>query len=602
MSFLTPWALLLGALAGVPLLLHLLRRRTGVRVDFPAVRYLLRAEREHAREVRLRNLLLMLVRVGIVLAVSLAIARPLGPLPGFGHPPTALAIVIDNSASSAAVRGDGPALRLLLRAARATVGAASAGDELYIVTMDGDVRSGEPSALLALLDSLGPIDGAGDATGVLRRADAVLAGSSRPERRTLILTDAQASQWSALTLDSAGAPRLLFAPALEAPRNRGIVSLSVEPPYWSPRGGVRASLIGDSASWRLEVDGRTVTRGRAEQGAAIVARAQSATRGWQAGLLALDGDEYRGDDHRHFAVHVGEAPALAADPASPFLREAVASLVQAGRARSGSAVFVGSAERARRPALLFAPRDPLQIADANRALARAGIPWRFGTRRSGPAPLRGADLDGATAAAWFTLEPVNLGDARVDTLARVGASPWAIAGDGYVLVASAADAEATDLLLRAAFVPWLDRLLSERLTSAAGVARDVAPGATVTVPAGVDQLELPDSSRRAVRAGDPLTVPWRAGVYFWRRGEQRAGALVVNPEPAESQLAALSTDSLRALLAADGAEPTPETLARAAFVAGGRRALDTPLLLLALTLLLLESWLARRGRNSSAVP
>ena len=96
MSFLTPWALLLTALAGVPLLLHLLRRRTGVRVDFPAVRYLLRAEREHAREVRLRNLLLMVVRVGIVLAVAFAVARPVGPLPGFGHPPTALAIVIDN--------------------------------------------------------------------------------------------------------------------------------------------------------------------------------------------------------------------------------------------------------------------------------------------------------------------------------------------------------------------------------------------------------------------------------------------------------------------------------------------------------------------------
>ncbi len=599
MSFLTPWALLLTALAGVPLLLHLLRRRTGVRVDFPAVRYLLRAEREHAREVRLRNLLLMVVRVGIVLAVAFAVARPVGPLPGFGHPPTALAIVIDNSASSAAVRGDGPVLRALVSAARAAINTSSGGDALLLVTMDGDVRSGSAEALLAALDSLTPIDGAGDAGAVLRRADAVLANAVLPERRTLVLTDGQATQWSGVTLDSVTAPRVLYAPALEAPRNRGIVALAVEPPYWSPRGAVRGTLVGDSASWRLVLDGRTVTRGRAEPGGAVVARAQSATRGWQAGMLALESDEYRGDDQRHFAVHVGEAPALAADPNNPFLREAVASLVQSGRARLGTTVFVGSAERARRPAVLFAPRDPLQVADANRALARAGVPWRLGVRRSGPAPLRGAEVDGATATSWFVLEP--LGTARVDTLARVGNTPWAIAGDGYVLVASAADADATDLLLRAAFVPWLDRLVSERLTSAAGVARDAAPGHTVTVPAGVTELELPDSSRRRVRAGDPLVVPSRAGVYFWRRGTQRAGALVVNPEPAESDLATLPADSLQAMLGATRAEATPATLARAAFAAGGRRALDTPLLLLALALLVLESWLARRGRRTPVV-
>lgn len=601
MSFLTPWALLLTALAGVPLLLHLLRRRTGVRVDFPAVRYLLRAEREHAREVRLRNLLLMLVRVGIVLAVSFAVARPVGILPGFGHPPTALAIVIDNSASSAAVRGDGPALRSLVRAARSAIDAASSGDELVLVTMDGDVRSGDAAALRAALDSLAPIDGAGDAAAVLRRAETVLAGSTLPERRTLVLTDGQASQWAALTLDSAAAPRLLFAPSLDAPSNRGITALAVEPPYWSPRGAVRATFVGDSASWRLTLDGRTVSRGRTDQGGTIVARAQSATRGWQAGVLALEGDEYRGDDQRHFAVHVGEAPALGADPDNAFLREAVASLVQSGRASLGNTVFIGSAERARRPAVLFAPRDPLKVADANRALARAGVPWRFGARRSGPAPLRGAELEGATASVWFTLESATASPASVDTLARVGSTPWAIAGDGYVLVASAADAETTDLLLRAAFVPWLDRLVAERLTSAAGVARDAAPGSSVTVPAGVSELEMPDSSRRSVRAGDQVVAPTRAGVYFWRRADKRAGALVVNPEPAESELAALDADSLQTILGAERAERTPEPLARAAFAAGGRRALDTPLLLLALALLVLESWLARRGRSSSPV-
>ena len=185
------------------------------------------------------------------------------------------------------MRGDGPVLRALVSAARAAINTSSGGDALLLVTMDGDVRSGSAEALLAALDSLTPIDGAGDAGAVLRRADAVLANAVLPERRTLVLTDGQATQWSGVTLDSVTAPRVLYAPALEAPRNRGIVALAVEPPYWSPRGAVRGTLVGDSASWRLVLDGRTVTRGRAEPGGAVVARAQSATRGWQAGMLAL---------------------------------------------------------------------------------------------------------------------------------------------------------------------------------------------------------------------------------------------------------------------------------------------------------------------------
>ena len=63
MSFLAPLYLALAAAVGVPLLLHLLRRHIATRVDFPAARYLLRAEAEHSRSLRLRNLLLMLLRL-----------------------------------------------------------------------------------------------------------------------------------------------------------------------------------------------------------------------------------------------------------------------------------------------------------------------------------------------------------------------------------------------------------------------------------------------------------------------------------------------------------------------------------------------------------
>ena len=65
----------LGAVA-VPLLIHLLRRRLDIRLEFPAARYLARAERENSRTLKLRNLLLMAIRILTLLAVAVAASQP----------------------------------------------------------------------------------------------------------------------------------------------------------------------------------------------------------------------------------------------------------------------------------------------------------------------------------------------------------------------------------------------------------------------------------------------------------------------------------------------------------------------------------------------
>jgi hypothetical protein len=603
-SFLAPWALLLAAAAGVPLVLHLLRRRTGTRFDFPAVRYLLRAERERAREVRLRNLLLMLLRIGAVLALAFAASRPIGPLPGLGHAPAAVAIVLDNSRSTSAAGADGPVQGALVSAARAVVDAAGAADRLWIVTFDGAVTGGTPDALRDALSRLRVLDGAGDPEAALRRAAALVRSSGIPAGRMVVVTDGQASTWANVDAGAAdGVVVTVHRPAGEPPVNRYVAAVATEPAHWDPRGAVRASIVGgDSTTWRVVLDGRTAARGSALPGATVIARVQPATRGWIAGAIELAPDELRGDDVRHFAAHVGDPPAIAVDGASgPFLRGAAEALVLAGRAVRGDAVLLASAERARRPALLFAPADPLRLADADRALERAGVPWRFGARREGPAPLSGGGLDGAVARHWFPLLATAAATgARADTLVRVGGEPWAVAGDGYVLVASAATAEATDLTVRAAFVPWLDALLSQRLAQGTGAAMDAAPGATVRVPTGVDGLEAPDGGVTAVRPGADLVAPWTAGVHFWRRGDTRAGALVVNGEPAESELARLDAGALAAVLGAAAPMPDGAALARDAFASGGRRALDGTFLILALGLLAAESLVARRVRLKPA--
>ena len=75
MGALNPIFLVAGLAIGVPIFLHLFQRHQTRRVSFPALRYLERTEREHARQIRLRQLLLLVARVTALLLIVGAGAR-----------------------------------------------------------------------------------------------------------------------------------------------------------------------------------------------------------------------------------------------------------------------------------------------------------------------------------------------------------------------------------------------------------------------------------------------------------------------------------------------------------------------------------------------
>jgi hypothetical protein len=595
-SFLAPFALLLAGAAAVPLVLHLLRRKSGEKVDFPALRYLLRAEREHKAELRLRNLILMLLRVFAVLALAAAAARPVGRLAGGGHAPTALAIVLDNSLSTSAVVNGAPVLARLKDAARATLGRAAAGDRIWLVTADGRVVGGGVSALRAALERVEALGGAGDLHAAAIRGLQLVKGAGIPARQLAVVTDAQSTSWT-LPVALEGVATTVYAPALTPPKNRSVVRAIAEPPHWTPRGAVRATTTAsDSVAFRVALGPRAAARGMVAPGADIVVHLAPDERGWLAGEVELEPDELRGDDVRWFAVHVGSAPAVAADAAAgSFARTAVDALAQEGRVAHGTGISVTSAESARKPAVLFAPADPVRLGAANRALERAGIPWRLGAPRTGPTPVHGAGLVGVSATRWYALEPRGASESgSVDTLARVGGDAWVVAGDGYVLVASPLNADATDLPLRASWVPWLGTAIEDHLSGEAGAVTDAVPGASVARPAWARELEAPDGTKRAV-SDARIDLPSRTGVYFWLRGAARAGALVVNSEVAESDLTRLSLPELRARFGGAEVVATGDLApwTASAFAVSGRRSLDALLLACGLLCLAAEAAVTR---------
>src|SRR5215213_8013500 len=75
-SFLSPLFLIGAAAAAVPILLHLFHRKTEVVIDFPSVSLLKRAPVEQHRRRRLRELLLLALRVAALVLLALSFARP----------------------------------------------------------------------------------------------------------------------------------------------------------------------------------------------------------------------------------------------------------------------------------------------------------------------------------------------------------------------------------------------------------------------------------------------------------------------------------------------------------------------------------------------
>jgi hypothetical protein len=573
----------------VPLLIHLMRRRIGARIEFPAARYLARAEREHSRTLRIRNLLLMLLRVLALLAIVVAAARPVARWVGSGHAPTALAIVIDNSLSSGVVVDGHPLLDQFKGMARDALGASTAGDRLWLVTIDGRVRGGNASVLRDEINRLEPAAGAGDPVAALSRAAGVVRASGLDAKQIALITDGQRTEWQKVPR-LADAQLLVYAPSSPPPANRAVILAESRPTRWTPRGAVAARFLSrDSTTYRVTLGGRTLARGTAAPNEEVVVHAAPPERGWVAGTVELEPDELPGDNIRYFAAWIGPAPAVVASPgAGQFVKSAVDVLRTSERVTDGRDIgIVSGDELSTLPALITAPTDPVRLGAANRALERAGVPWRFGPRRAGDASARGAGFDGVTTSVRYDL--VAQAGAAAETLAVIGRDAWVVAGPRYVLVGSPLTPEATNLPIRAAFVPWLGNVLTERLVGEPGQVIAAAPGARLARPRWADAIQTAEGQRTSL--GETLDAPARAGTYFLTRGDRRVGALVVNAPSDESTLDRYQPKELgarvqtsRTLVARD-----PSSWVSMAFRSAARRSLIEPALIIALIMLVIEA-------------
>lgn len=600
MSFLAPIWLLLAVAAGVPLLLHLLKRRIDLRIDFPAVRYLLRAKQDNRQRLRVQNLILLALRIAAILLIAIAAARPIGWLGGTGHLPTALAIVLDNSLSTSVIVNGAPLIERLREEARALLRGATSSDRLWLVTADGRVIGGDAGALVEAIGSSDVFPGQGDLPAAVTRAAGLVRSAQLPGERVAVLSDGQATAWQR-GVDVGAVPLVAYLTSGDAPANRAVVLAEARPERWTPNGTVILRTVGwgtggDSATYRVALGDRTLARGTMRANEEAIVRAAPPERGWQAGSVEITPDELRGDDARYFAVWLGDPPRVRLDAsAGTFAQTAVTALVGSGRVALGSEIDVASADAALRlPALLTAPADPVRLGAANRALERLGVPWRFGARRVGESAARGERMEGVTVALRYVLEPS--GRMPTDTIATVGGDPWIVAGDRFVLIASPLVPAASSLPIAAGFVPWLGDVLAQRLGGEAGRVLSVAPGAEFRAPPGITALESSAGQALPLDAAAPR-APLRQGVYFVRQGPARIGAVTVNAEADESDLRRLDDAAFASRIRGRDVAVLRDAGAwrAAAFAVGNRRPLGTLLLILLLLVIAAETMVARSG-------
>ncbi|MCZ6754228.1 MAG: BatA domain-containing protein, partial [Gemmatimonadetes bacterium] len=447
MSFLHPWMLLgLGA-AAIPIILHLIARRRPPTVIFPAVRYLVDTAREHQRRLRIRNLLLLLVRTALIVALMLAASGPSVPISGVpGHAPSALVVIVDNSVSSGAVAGGTAVGEPLRRAAAEVLSRATAEDALWLLTADGLARSGDRKMLTRVVDSLATSSMRLDLGQAIRQADAILAGEERPGEIFLI-TDLQRT---AVSPAATQAPLVVVRPEGDVVSNIGVGSVATGTQPWQFDGGrLIVTIAGDAdgpVALSVAVGGRPERQALAGPGAPVAVTVTGLTPGWWPVVVSVDPDELRADDRRVTAVRVAPVARVTWNPDDLHLATAVQVLEADGRVRRGNEVTLGGLGRGL--SVVFPPADPAEVGALNRALGRRGVAWRFGDPVNAAERSDSGALVGAVAVARrYRLERSTAGGTGV--LATVGGDPWMVRDAGVVLLGSRLDPEWTELPLAA---------------------------------------------------------------------------------------------------------------------------------------------------------
>ena len=575
MGFLNPLFLLAGVAALVPVILHLFYRQESKTFTFPAIRYLLRTEKDHARQIRTQQLLLLLVRVAIVLLLVVLGARIHFPGPGGSHDPTAVALVLDNSLSTTIIEEGQRRLDTLKAIARKSVEAAGYDDVIWVVRAGSPwevaVPGGIEQAAIAI-EETGPSHAHGDLSSAIGRARALVGQSSLPGREVHVFTDLQATAFSRARArrrrDSGhrlrGAGRRTGEPGYRRSLDRRWPSPPAGTAHRRGRSRLRAARPETPSASGSTSAARCAPPHPPPQAQPFACPSAPSPPGASTVTPRSTRIRSPGTTGRFFSFTVRDpTPVAVLGPAPFFLTEALAVLQESdrislgGAARAATLISLGGEGLERRSAaqsVVVVPlADPARLPALNRRLAEAGVPYRY---ESGP--YEGArilrndlpvDLENLEIRRFFRVVPVasDGGEDGTGALLSTG-DPWLLAGSAptgpYILLSTPMDEQSTSLPVSAAMIPLLEWMIERWFGDGTSNAA-VTAGMDFRPPPTASAVRGPDGIVHQVDGDQPFLATAAAGIYHVLAGDSILESIPVNPPAAETDLTPASRGEVR---------------------------------------------------------
>src|SRR3972149_505974 len=204
MSFAAPIFLLATLAAALPVVLHMINRQRAKELPFSTLRFLRISVEKTRRKKRIHDILLMLVRAAVLFLIAAGLAKPtVTSLSSFwgGGAPSAVVIVLDNSASMGMIEGNRRRFDAAKTAAAQILDELKDGDESALFLTGGPVYA-ELGKLYRTQEQARQILAQSDVgyeraylTLKIQQARALLANSTSPNKQIYVITDMQKVSW-----------------------------------------------------------------------------------------------------------------------------------------------------------------------------------------------------------------------------------------------------------------------------------------------------------------------------------------------------------------------------------------------------------------------
>src|SRR3954467_5228070 len=202
MSFVQPWMLIALPIAALPVIIHLIHQRRFQSIDWGAMKFLLEANRMSRGYARIRQWLILLMRVVAIAALVFLISRPLATgwlgLAGGGRPDTTL-ILLDRSPSMLQQDASSASSKLQSGVEQLARTLNTLGSGRWVVIDSVSNRATELTSPSELTQSptTGPASATADVPGMLQTAHDYVQNNRTGQTEIWICSDLRANDWNA---------------------------------------------------------------------------------------------------------------------------------------------------------------------------------------------------------------------------------------------------------------------------------------------------------------------------------------------------------------------------------------------------------------------